>query len=73
MAEIYNKMADQVKDEEAKHAIGLSYARLIPRFVQQAIGVPKFASYLAKNNFDFNEALTLKNTIQESGNTLTGN
>jgi len=70
MNEVYNKISDKVPQEEAKHATALSYARLIPRFIQQAIGVSKLASGLAKASFDFNEAITLYNTIQNSSTSL---
>jgi hypothetical protein len=70
MGEVYSSVHGKVKEESAKHATALSYARLIPRFIQQGIGVPTLASYLAKTGFDFNQALELYDTIKDTPNSL---
>jgi len=70
MGEVYSSVHGKVTEESAKHATALSYARLIPRFIQQGIGVPTLASYLAKTGFNFNQALELYDTIKDTPNSL---
>lgn len=67
MTDEYNDIYSKVNDLEAKHATALDYARLVPHFVQQAMGyIPDAFLGLQNIGFDFNNLANLyKDTIDE--------
>ena len=67
MGDVYTDIYSKVNDPEAKHATALDYARLVPHFVQQAMGyIPDAFLGLQNIGFDFNNLGSLyKDTIDE--------
>lgn len=67
MGAVYNDVYAKVTDPAAKHATALDYARLVPHFVQQAMGyIPDAFLGLQNIGFDFNNLASLyKDTIDE--------
>lgn len=64
----YNDIYAKVNDPAAKHATALDYARLVPHFVQQAMGfIPDAFLGLQNIGFDFNNLATLyRDTMDEA-------